>query len=196
MNISLCLWTAIWASGKSVPTLWPWLVRVGFFSLLFSVLSSAVMLLRRSDTPIMFVSDNMKKRLSKAYAVVFLFRILQRTKRSRGMARVTSMLFAMTATAMLAATLYASYSNPGTPRIVELHNVHVLRDIGRYSYWFQSETGAKFYSTFCADYEPQFSEGQTLTVLKYEDRGVCWSVANTHPAYLILRDDNGKPIVR
>lgn len=89
-----------------------------------------------------------------------------------------------------------AYRRPGHPSIVELHNVHVLRDIGRYEYWLEAENGQRFYSVFCTDYEPQFSKGQTLLVLKYEDRGICWSVANTHPAYLIERDENGKPKLR
>jgi hypothetical protein len=103
-------------------------------------------------------------------------------------------LFALVVAGMMASLLYASYRNPGTGKVVELHNVKVLRDIGRYDYWFQAEDGVKFYSTFCADYEPQFSAGQTLTILKYEDRGVCWSVANTHPAYLIKRGADGRPV--
>lgn len=86
--------------------------------------------------------------------------------------------------------------NPGAVRVFELHNVYVIKDVGRYEYHLQTEDGKKFWTTFCADYEPQFSAGQTLEVLKYEDRGMCWSVANTHPAYLILRDANGYPIVR
>lgn len=73
-------------------------------------------------------------------------------------------------------------------------NVYVMRDVGRYRYQLRFPNGLEVWTTFCPDYEPMFSAGQTLTILKYEDRGACWSVANTHPAYLILRDDHGKPV--
>lgn len=116
-----------------------------------------------------------------------------RNFKERGTLRLAEVGMVIAAAAVVAALPMASYKYPGDGRIVELHNVRVLRDIGRYDYWFQSEQGTKFYATFCADYEPQFSGGQTLTVLKYEDRGVCWSVANTHPAYLIKRGEDGKP---
>ena len=191
MNIWLCFWTAISGSGNSVSMLWPWLVRAGFFSLLLAVLSSAGMLLRRSDMPITFAWVRSTTRLLRAYVAAFLSQTLR--KKSSGLVRIAPLLFLGTVTAMLAVTLYASYRNPGNSKIVELHNVKVLRDIGRYDYWFQSEDGTKFYSTFCADYEPQFSAGQTLIVLKYEDKGACWSVANTHPAYLIQRGQDGRP---
>lgn len=114
----------------------------------------------------------------------------------RGLARHEAAAATIVFALALVTAVAASYRSPGVPKVIELHNVKVLRDIGRYDYWFQTEDGKKFYSTFCADYEPQFSAGQTLVVLKYEDRGACWSVANTHPSYLILRDENGIPIVR
>lgn len=81
-------------------------------------------------------------------------------------------------------------------RQVEWHDVHVLQDVGQFRYQLQIGAGTPFWTTFCSDYEPQFSAGQTLKVLKYEDRGSCWSVAYAHPAYLILRDERGIPIVR
>lgn len=83
-----------------------------------------------------------------------------------------------------------------TPTIGELHNVYVIRDLNAYDYKMRTAEGIEFFTRFCPDYEPQFSAGQTLTVLKYEDRGACWSVARTHPAYLIKRDDNGNPIIQ
>lgn len=139
-------------------------------------------------------SGTLKEAHRARHAIDQLKRIMPSDHRKQGAFKLIPVLFMSVVVAILTATLTASYRNPGTAKIVELRNVKVLRDIGRYEYWLQTEQGSKFFTIFCADYEPQFSAGQTLLVLKYEDRGNCWSVANTHPAYLIRRDANGKAI--
>lgn len=74
-----------------------------------------------------------------------------------------------------------------------IHNLQVLALGGDdYHYEFRDERGTEFWAHFCDDYEPQFSPGMTLIVLTYQDMGECWSIKNTHPAYLIKRDKKGK----
>lgn len=80
-----------------------------------------------------------------------------------------------------------------TNQVHELRNVRIVRDIGNYEYWMQT-TETPFFTRFCNDYVPQFSAGQVLTLLRYRDRGNCWSIADTHPAYLIRRNKDGQPI--
>lgn len=79
--------------------------------------------------------------------------------------------------------------------VYQLHDVYVIGYDTDYHYHLRTGT-TDFWTTFCRDYEPQFSTGQTLKVLTYEDLGSCWSVAHTHPAYLLLRDEKGVPIIR
>lgn len=76
-----------------------------------------------------------------------------------------------------------------------LHDLKVLA-LGKddFHYEFQDERNNIFWAHFCHDYEPQFAPGMTLNVLTYQDYGECWSVKNTHPAYLIKRDKKGKII--
>lgn len=49
----------------------------------------------------------------------------------------------------------------------------------------------EFSATFCSNYSPMFSEGETLTWLAYEDRGKCWSVSSKVLGYTFLRDAEG-----
>jgi len=87
---------------------------------------------------------------------------------------------------------------------VRLHDVYVITYTDPFTYHLRApipqsngtERMTDFWTTFCNDYEPLFSTGQTLKVLTYEDRGRCWSVAHTHPAYLIVRGEDGRPILR
>lgn len=51
--------------------------------------------------------------------------------------------------------------------------------------------GRVFFATFCSNYAPMFSEGETLTWMAYEDRGNCWSVSSKALGYTFLRDDAG-----
>ena len=96
---------------------------------------------------------------------------------------------------IMAPTVYAVRAFVESSPVRGLENVYVVRTLTPYDYWMRVGQ-TEFYAKFCADYEPQFSTGQTLRVLNYEDRGGCWSVNNTHPAYLILRDKEGNPIIR
>ena len=84
---------------------------------------------------------------------------------------------------------------PGAPlsETVLMRNVHVLRTIDSYTYLMKSEEGTVFHAHFCTNYEPQFDGGMILDVLQYEDRGDCWDIRRTHPAYLIRRKPNGQP---
>lgn len=81
------------------------------------------------------------------------------------------------------------------PEVYRLTDVYVVGYDSNYHYHLRTKD-ADFWTVFCSDYEPQFSTGQTLRVLTYEDMGACWSVAHTHPAYLIERDEKGVPILR
>ena len=85
---------------------------------------------------------------------------------------------------------------PNTPlaETVLMHNVHVLRTIDDYHYLMKTEDGIVFHAHFCSTYEPQFDGGMILDVLQFEDRGDCWDLRRTHPAYLIRRDHNGRII--
>ena len=72
-----------------------------------------------------------------------------------------------------------------------LYHVKVLKTFDDYHYCLKDDRGTVFTTHFCEDYEPQFDAGMTLDVLTYDDYGWCWSVRNTHPAYLIHRK-NGR----
>jgi hypothetical protein len=73
-----------------------------------------------------------------------------------------------------------------------LRNVQVLAfGVDEFHYQLRDERGTVFWVHFCRDLEPQFSPGMTLTVLTYRDMGECWSVKDTHPAYLIKRNPQG-----
>lgn len=81
--------------------------------------------------------------------------------------------------------------------VVEMHNVYVVRNVNAYDYELRTAEGVKFFTRFCPDYEPQFSTGQTLTLLKFRDMGACWSLGNASTGYLIERSViNDEPIVR
>ena len=97
--------------------------------------------------------------------------------------------------ALLIDSTYRANIVPPTPPGEEhqLHNLQVLSlGMDAYHYEFRDERGIEFWAHFCHDYEPQFSPGMTLTILTYRDMGTCWSVADTHPAYLIKRDKHGR----
>lgn len=104
------------------------------------------------------------------------------------MARYAPIIFSALCCALLIAGM-------GRVHIYQLRNVYVIGYDTDYHYHLRAGN-TEFWTTFCRDYEPRFSTGQTLTVLTYEDEGSCWSVANTHPAYLLLRDEKGRPIVQ
>lgn len=99
--------------------------------------------------------------------------------------------------ALLIDAVYHSSTTMPVPNGEEhtMHDVQVLAlGLDKFHYEFRDERGTVFWAYFCHDYEPQFSPGMTLTVLTYQDLGACWSVLNTHPAYLIKRDSKGKII--
>lgn len=79
-------------------------------------------------------------------------------------------------------------------QIQAFKNVYVVKTLDAYHYRLRLVSGTEFVAHFCDDYEPQFDTAETLDVLTVEDFGECWSVANTHPAYLIHRDSNGRII--
>lgn len=78
--------------------------------------------------------------------------------------------------------------------LVEMHNVEVGEPVGDFSYWLVDDRGKKFFATFCdtLGYPPPFDRGETILVLKFENRGTCWDMHNTHPKYVMLRDPNGE----
>jgi len=91
-----------------------------------------------------------------------------------------------------------------TYQVVKLQNLYVLQDDDKFTYTFQAEDdsneptlhirkGQTLHGTFCPDYEPMFSTGQTLNWLQYEDRHECWSLFDQHPKYLIRRNHDGSP---
>lgn len=101
------------------------------------------------------------------------------------------------ATALFTNTVYTETHTLESPRGEDhqLHSLQVLAlGLDKFHYEFRDERGTDFWAHFCHDYEPQFSPGMTLTVMTYRDMGDCWSVKDTHPAYLIKRDKHGKII--
>lgn len=79
--------------------------------------------------------------------------------------------------------------------VFRFNNLYVATELDDYAYIFQKPDGTRFKGNFCHDYEPQFSAGQTLITLQYEDRGQCWSLLNMHPGYIIKRGYDGNPII-
>lgn len=72
---------------------------------------------------------------------------------------------------------------------------------GAYNYWLEAHDAfgkplPRMYLHFCTDFEPEFSPGQTLSILNVEHKWGCVSVANTHPGYRIDRSENGKPEIK
>lgn len=81
---------------------------------------------------------------------------------------------------------------------VEMHNVEVVEPVGDLSYWFIDESGKRIYATFCntLGYPPPFDRGETILILKFKNRGVCWDMHDVHPKYVMLRDKNGDLIIK
>ncbi len=100
-------------------------------------------------------------------------------------------------TAFFIDNVYHSNTLPIIPKGEQhmMHDIQVLAvGMDEFHYEFRDEYGTLFWAHFCHDYQPQFAPGMTLTILTYQDMGECWSVLNTHPAYLIKRDHHGKII--
>lgn len=86
-------------------------------------------------------------------------------------------------------------------QVVKLQNLYVLEDEeDKFTYTLQAiddsnfatlhiKKGQTIHGTFCGDYEPMFSSGQTLDYLQYEDRHECWELFNQHPKYFIRRNE-------
>ena len=107
------------------------------------------------------------------------------------------MVFVLLLTGLAVFKVYDTIETPIPPRGEEhtLHGLQVLAlGADDLHYEFRDERGTIFWGHFCNDYDPQFAPGMTLTVLTYKDMGDCWSVKDTHPAYLIKRDKKGRII--
>ena len=86
------------------------------------------------------------------------------------------------------------WSNRIGAELLHYENVYVIRPVDDYSYWLRIN-GTATYAVFCRDVaEPQFDAGETIRVLNVRDYGACWSYKDTHPAYLMLRDEQGNLI--
>jgi len=99
------------------------------------------------------------------------------------------LVLAMIPTAIALARYYDRYP------IYELKDVEVLAHPKPFEFWmhYTSESSGPldFYARFCPDYKPGFEPGDTLNLLRYEDRGACWGLTNEHAGYLIRRDNDG-----
>ena len=74
-----------------------------------------------------------------------------------------------------------------------LNDIHVIRkdDNNKFLLAF-NDTHLAFETKFCLDYIPTFEPGMVISVLVYEDRGDCWSVANHKLGYKYAKDSHGK----
>lgn len=88
-------------------------------------------------------------------------------------------------------------ARPPSGEVIIHYRVHVLRTLDSYNYLLRDdESKYPYHAHFCANLEPMFDGRMILEILKYEDRGDCWDIRNTHPAYLIRRDSKtGKPFL-
>lgn len=74
-------------------------------------------------------------------------------------------------------------------------NVYVKHKLTDYKYTLAfADTDDEFDTQFCNDYKPTFEEGMLIEKLEFEDRGVCWSVADTKLGYKFARDEHRKII--
>jgi len=113
----------------------------------------------------------------------------------RGMGRILGVVFC----GVLGAAAFVGYtmrSSEVQANVIDTYyNALVVSNPdGAYRYWIKphSASGEALpltYLNFCHDFEPEFSPGQTLLILKVEHKWGCVSVANTHPGYRIKRDD-------
>lgn len=62
-------------------------------------------------------------------------------------------------------------------------------------YRFRPAKGDPFSLKFCEDRIPNFDVGVILNPLKYEDRGVCQSIAGKHSGYRVIRDEQEQPVI-
>ena len=73
----------------------------------------------------------------------------------------------------------------------------ILRRFDAYHYQFRwIRAGAEpvvMNTVFCSNYEPQLSEGETLTWLHYQDLGRCWDILPEGYGYRFERDAQGNP---
>lgn len=76
-----------------------------------------------------------------------------------------------------------------------LHDVRILQHYAT-DHWRMAVGYQEFDTVFCPDYKPQFDVGMTLLLLKYEDKGTCWSINNHKLGYIILRDKQGNIILQ
>jgi hypothetical protein len=78
--------------------------------------------------------------------------------------------------------------------VYEYSNVRVISQVSDNSWFMQKEDG-RFLAIFCNDYTPTLEPDTTLTKLRYEDRGTCWSVARKDLGYWKKRDADGNLVL-
>ena len=69
----------------------------------------------------------------------------------------------------------------------------ILKRYDAYHYKFNQIGVGELAVTFCPNYEPQLSAGQTIWWLRYIDKGKCWDIQPNGFGYRLVRDASGKP---
>jgi hypothetical protein len=119
-------------------------------------------------------------------------------RNSKGMAKWAVLLFGGCCFGFVALIAYTHQSKLPYVYQAPADSIQIVHKIDPFHYQMRqihTEPGNSFSrvfsTTFCSNYSPMFSEGETLTWLAYEDRGDCWSVSSKALGYTFLRDADG-----
>jgi hypothetical protein len=189
MTILHCFSTAILVSGRADFSLWPWVVRVGYYSSLLSVLLSAWTLLKRAGTPTIFASISMMLRSWRSFAMVASSRISRRT---RGVARYAPILLMG---AVCLGFSYGIYRIPQYP-VVELHNVRVEKQVADNKWLMEDAASGRFLFTACHDFPTKgvIEAGYVARKIRYEEHGACKSILKPDLGVWWERDADGNAV--
>jgi hypothetical protein len=124
--------------------------------------------------------------------------LVHELRNSKGMAKWAVLLFAGCCFGFVALIAYTHQSKIPYVYQYPADTIQIVHKIDPFHYQMRqihadpgNSFSRVFSTTFCSNYSPMFSEGETLTWLAYEDRGDCWSVSSKALGYTFLRDAEG-----
>jgi len=122
--------------------------------------------------------------------------LVLRSRRNAGFSPWPPLAFALSVLVALAIWAHRQSSRDFTFS-APADKFQILRRFDAYHYQFRwIRAGAEpvvMNTVFCSNYEPQLSEGETLTWLHYQDLGRCWDILPEGYGYRFERDAQGNP---
>jgi hypothetical protein len=190
MNILVCCWMAISASGNSGFTLERLLLACICLSWVLIVLYISGTLLKRSSTGTTSDSGSTMTRLWRVYERVN--RSLRFRRRKTGEGKVSYGPVWFMAIVAMVAGLVAWRMLPKYP-VVDEHNIQVLKQVGPDAWMMRSDEEGDFMYTGCGDFPNSdvIWAGYVARHARWEERGRCKSIRDTGLGFYWLRDSNG-----